>query len=690
MLERIRRFPGRLVFAIRAGYSAPTQSGAGWQAASKAHWRLVMAWLGLALLAFAVAAAFGLALLVLRLPGIGGEAAPALLRASLVLHALLATTVWFLALASAVWVLAAGGGRYSFRWTIWGVAAAGVASLALTPIAQPGPALFANYAPVIDSPLFFAGLLAVVVASALCALDYLRPRRGLVAQLVMQPAPQAATAAALCALAAAVSAALPIVALHGRRVVGYAELVSWGGGHLVQFAFALLLVAAWCVLVPAALPGRNGRRGLGVLLAIQTLVAIGGLGLHVFSIDSPEYRKGFTWLMSVGAWIAPLPLGLWLLATFGRWRATVDAPTALGVTLSALLFVIGCSLGILIRADNVMVAAHYHGTVGGVTLASMLLIYHWLHRWGAPVASKRVTGAIFGLSGGGMLVSIAGLAGAGAMGWPRDLVSVPFAELNGEMLAATVVSGFGTTLAMLGAVMFAWLALRGLRKAVTPEALLEPTIATEPAPARFRDRRLQAAGLLISAILLLGSLLSALPRNTDGVSLSGWFAALPTIDRVSLAADERRKEIAQRFEQGVAMLQAGRYEFAMTAFHQVLKLDSRLVEAHVNLGFALIGIKEFAAARDFFESALVLRPSQHNAYYGIAVASEELGDLEYALGAMRAYTHLAPEGDPYRQKADSAIWEWETQLAANRAKGSLTAQPSEVAKPQAAAGKLKK
>ena len=70
------------------------------------------------------------------------------------------------------------------------------------------------------------------------------------------------------------------------------------------------------------------------------------------------------------------------------------------------------------------------------------------------------------------------------------------------------------------------------------------------------------------------------------------------------------------------------------------------------------------AARSFFDTASSLRPAQANAYYGLAVASEGLGDLAQARTAMKAYLHVADGNDPYRRKAESAIWEWEAALAA--------------------------
>jgi len=158
-----------------------------------------------------------------------------------------------------------------------------------------------------------------------------------------------------------------------------------------------------------------------------------------------------------------------------------------------------------------------------------------------------------------------------------------------------------------------------------------------------KDLRLTSLLVAIAAIALIGVLIALLP------------GAGPR------AASNPR--IAERFSQGVVMLHAKHYEHALTAFHRVLELDPAMPEAHVNAGFALLGMGEPAAARDFFASALELRARQLNAYYGLAVAYERLGDLPAARGAMRTYAHLAPKDDPFRRKAEAALWEWESGIS---------------------------
>ena len=122
----------------------------------------------------------------------------------------------------------------------------------------------------------------------------------------------------------------------------------------------------------------------------------------------------------------------------------------------------------------------------------------------------------------------------------------------------------------------------------------------------------------------------------------------------------------QQFQQAVVLLQHGEYDYAVQGFHEVLKNAPDMPEAHVNMGFALLGLEEFEAARSFFDTATNLRPGQTNAYYGLAIANEGLGDLRQAVAAMRTYTHIAAGDDQYRRRAEAAIWEWEAELTAER------------------------
>ncbi|MGD2083754.1 MAG: tetratricopeptide repeat protein, partial [Chromatiales bacterium] len=201
-------------------------------------------------------------------------------------------------------------------------------------------------------------------------------------------------------------------------------------------------------------------------------------------------------------------------------------------------------------------------------------------------------------------------------------------------------------------------------------------------PARRPDRRPWALAVALVLTLALGAALSALIGRQPGVALTDAAGDAPTpaapatperptdpaaaaprlaVDPQSDAQRHAREaRVALHFQQAVVMLHAKEYEHALTALHQVLELAPRMPEAHVNMGYALLGMGQPAAARDFFLTAVELRPTQANAYYGLAAALEGLDDRAGARGAMRTYLHLADPESPHMRKARSALWEWES------------------------------
>ena len=128
------------------------------------------------------------------------------------------------------------------------------------------------------------------------------------------------------------------------------------------------------------------------------------------------------------------------------------------------------------------------------------------------------------------------------------------------------------------------------------------------------------------------------------------------------AAQKQKLALDQRFARGAALLAARQYEAAASAWHGVLALAPSMPEAHVNMGFALLGLNRFAVARDFFDVAIDLKNSQLNAYFGLALALEGLGDLPGALGAMRTYLHLSANEDAHVMRARTDVLRWEATL----------------------------
>lgn len=166
-----------------------------------------------------------------------------------------------------------------------------------------------------------------------------------------------------------------------------------------------------------------------------------------------------------------------------------------------------------------------------------------------------------------------------------------------------------------------------------------------------------------SSRVVLG-LLGVIVLIIGGVAYFGWetSALRGALQPQQHARSKAKEELGKRFQEGVVMLHAKQYEHALTAFHRVLQLDPQMPEAYVNAGYALLGLGDAKAAADFFDSATVLRPNQFNAYFGLGEALQTMGDNRAALQAMETYMHLSPADDPFRRKAEAAIWELRAEL----------------------------
>lgn len=602
--------------------------------------RLELAWLLLGLMALFLSSAFALFLVSLRTPWLG-FADPGLFPTALVLHVNLAVVVWFLALAGLFWSLAAGERGRLTGWLAWLLAVVGTGAMIMAPLGGAATAVTSNYLPVLDSPVFLAGLAALGAGAGLAA------GRGVLLAPWSGALPVVRWGAGAAALAALLG--LGVLAfsyshlpegfdLHDRY-----EALFWGGGHVLQFTHTLLLALAWLLL--AAAGGWSPRLtswGAALLFAVGLAPALSvpwGLMLHP-DPTSGDHRRFFTDLMAYGSWLAP-PMALMAILA-GVRTGVASSPARAALVISVLLFTLGLLVGSRIEGDTLMVTAHYHGTVGAVTVAYMGFAHMQLAQWGFPPPARGV-GRQLVLYGVGVVLLVCGLGFSGSQGGLRK---IPLAHDGAGVLATDpglVLVGLGGVLGLAAAFLFLYQMVRTLmqgRGEVVPR----------------RDRRSLVIVATTVVIAALGFFIQSLP-SPQPESLPAPLSPLPLPER-----DPRLREAEERFQQGVAMLHAKRFDMAVVAFHRVLELYPELPEAHVNMGYALLGLENFQAALDFFFTASELNATQANAYYGMALVHERQGDLLAALGAMRTYLHLTHAGDPYQAKARAALWTWESQL----------------------------
>ena len=154
----------------------------------------------------------------------------------------------------------------------------------------------------------------------------------------------------------------------------YYELVFWGGGHVLQFAYTLLMLVNWIWLasaIGARLP--LSPRVVALLMAIALLsVFLTPITYLAYEVTSVEHHRLQTLLMRFGGGLVIPPIALAVLWSLWPARPLEAAKRPLRASLiaSLVLFSAGGIIGFLISGNNVKIPAHYHGCIVGVTLAS--------------------------------------------------------------------------------------------------------------------------------------------------------------------------------------------------------------------------------------------------------------------------------------------------------------------------------
>lgn len=423
-----------------------------------------LAWLGLALAALAVSGVFAALLVGMRAPGLSGLLPPALFPAALALHVNLAFVVWFLAMAGTFFSLRRRP-RPAVDRAAFALAAGGALALVASALAG-GRAVMNNYLPVLGNPLFGAALVVFFAGVALAAAATLLDRPALDEPERLGTWLAAGTTLLAVSALAASFTLLP----EGLGETARWEAVFWAGGHLLQFTHTVLLLTTWLALGRASgvLAGPPGRLA-GALLLLAALPALLGPIGFAFPLDSPGHRSFHTTLMRWGTWPAVPGVLALLVSGWARHRPS-DAgtrPLRIVLALSATIFALGLVVGAFIRSDSLLVTAHYHATVGAVTLAYMGWARLLAGRLGIGCAAPRVALVQAAVFGGGLLLLVGGLAASGANGLPRKTPEALYASQGWAQTTSLSLVAGGGLVAVAGVAIFLGSSILALRRTAT-------------------------------------------------------------------------------------------------------------------------------------------------------------------------------------------------------------------------------
>lgn len=443
--------------------------------------RLARAWLWLGLTALVGSGLFSLLLVVSRTPLVN-QWLPGIdfFRVALVVHVDLSVLVWFISMAGVLWSLNSSARGLLWGWAAVGACAGGALLMSVAAFTGQGEPIMANYIPVLERPVFMAGLLAFAGGSAILVLRSLAEAPAISLRFDGEGALRfglnaAAVSAAVALLAFGWSYATVPTDLAGKA---YYEILFWGGGHALQFTWTLLMLVLWLWLASAC--------GARVLLSPRITLLMFALALVsvfitpyaylAYPTASVEHRNLLTWAMRLGGGVAIVPVALAVvlsLVSLPRAQTTAAHARALRAALvwSIVLFSCGGLIGIFIHGSNVRIPAHYHGCIVGVTLALMGLAYHLLPQLGYAAPNSRLAALQPGLYGVGQLMHISGLVWSGGYGVQRKVAGADQVLRSSGEMAGMGLMGLGGLVAILGGLLFVVVVIGAMRRGTPARAI---------------------------------------------------------------------------------------------------------------------------------------------------------------------------------------------------------------------------
>lgn len=410
-------------------------------------------WVLVAVLSLGLAGVLATGLVFARMPRLATLVTdPAFFKRCLVVHVDLALVVWFYAFVAALFALIPSRVRSNAISRHASAFAAGGVLLLIAAAGAPGArAILANYIPVVDHPMYIGGLVAIGFGLACTFLDpKLLPGNERESALIPPAAVVGLRASAIAVLLALLTFFSTRLAMPaGLTPEAHWEIVMWGGGHVLQFASVAAMLAVWTILLSRG-AGRAvvSRRAAVVVFSLLIAPLFAAPLLPFAGVTTATYHVGFTRLMQFG--IAPAVLVYLALCLRAR-------PTHAGFLASAALTVVGFALGASIRGPNTVIPAHYHASIGAVTVAFMAMTVPLLEALGFPAPSKRVraiAAAQPALLGGGQLVFAIGFALAGAHGMQRKAYGGEQVIRSLPETIGLAVMGVGGLVAVTGGVLF--------------------------------------------------------------------------------------------------------------------------------------------------------------------------------------------------------------------------------------------
>ncbi|MDX2050543.1 MAG: hypothetical protein SFT93_05200 [Rickettsiaceae bacterium] len=276
------------------------------------------------------------------------------------------------------------------------------------------------------------------------------------------------------------------------------ELLFWAPGHILQFLFVDGLIVTWYYFFS----GANKYIPLSLILWLNTLLATPVLIPQLYlAIDSEYYISFFTNHMRIFGGISfLLAMTSMIIAYYeyyylnysqiystyfnistlpshfkskfnsksidttnnSSWQVREDISItklkSYSFIFSLLLFLVGGIIGLLINSINLVVPAHYHGSIVGITIAFMGYIYLKTNQLYCKINFRLAIWQIQ-IYSFGQIIHILALAYSGGYGALRKS---PGAILPASAKISMGIMGLGGLIAIAGGLLFVYICARSI------------------------------------------------------------------------------------------------------------------------------------------------------------------------------------------------------------------------------------
>lgn len=416
---------------------------------------LAISWLKVGILSLAFAGIHSLVIVVLRTPWISKFFLnPEIFKSSLVVHVNLSILFWLLSIVVSIWSYNLKNNFYNRIY--YKLAILAVILVAFSPLGEQYPVMN-NYIPMLQNISFVMGISifgVIILFMAFSVIINIKWRD--VTDLLNIAIISTALMFCLtwiCFFASYIQLQ-GIIAIIPVDISFYYELLFWSGGHLLQFIYTQIVIIIWIMLFKGKLKNNNFYALLLWFNFISSTLAV--FGHFFFDIIDASFKEYYTQHMRYLGGITPFIVLMSIVYKLSIISKTIKGQYISKVILfcSGILFTLGGIISINISGSNVVIPAHYHGSIVGISIAYMGYAYSTFSA--DKTKDKLFSITIYTLTIG-QIIHILGLFFAGGYGVmrkdPGSLMLLKTKVLMGIM-------GLGGLIAIVGGLMFVYICVR--------------------------------------------------------------------------------------------------------------------------------------------------------------------------------------------------------------------------------------